>query len=177
MAPPPQEGVVDQSEVIAACLRSQARARGQVYKGAPAVSAAAIACVLSLISFSPRHARQCRCVLNCSPPTSFRARKIRPPVRQLAFLTWTVCALQLLPFLEAGRLWGVVRVSDALRQTVAPPGPPHLQQAGTLSDSISLLSAWHPCICLSSHRYATCDATRSQAHWVMMCTHCQHLGT
>ena len=129
VAPPPQEGVVDQSEVIAACLRSQARARGQVYKGAPATAAAAaIACVLSLISFSPRHARQCRCVLNCSLPTSFRARKIRPPVRQLALLSWTACALLPLPLLEAGRPWEVVRVSTELRQTVAPPSSPYLQQ-------------------------------------------------
>ena len=117
VAPPPQEGVVDQGEVIAACLRSQARARGQVYKGAPAIAAAALACVLSLISFSPRHARQCRCVLNCSLPTSFRARRIRAPVRQLALLLWIACALlRPLPQLEAGRPSEVVRVSPKLRQ-------------------------------------------------------------
>ena len=68
VAPPPQEGVVEQGEVIAACLRSQARARGQVYKGAPAIAAAAIACVTSLISFSPRHARQCRYALHTPFP-------------------------------------------------------------------------------------------------------------
>ena len=124
VAPPPQEGVVQQGDVISQCLRSQARARGQLYKGAPAVSAVAIACVLSLISFSPRHARQCRCGLNCFLPTSFRARRIRPSVRQLALLMWTVCALLPLPLLAVGRTGEVVRVLPTLRQTVAPLPPP-----------------------------------------------------
>ena len=63
-----------------------------------------------------------------SLPTSFRARRIRPPVRQLALLSWTACALLPLPLLEAGRPWEVVRVLTELRQTVAPPSFPHLQQ-------------------------------------------------
>ena len=36
VAPPPQEGVVQQGDVISQCLASQARARRQVYKGAQA---------------------------------------------------------------------------------------------------------------------------------------------
>ena len=52
VAPPPQVGVVEQGDVISQCLASQARARRQVYKGAPAFAAAAIACVFQRVSSS-----------------------------------------------------------------------------------------------------------------------------
>ena len=123
VAPPPQEGVVDQSEVIAACLRSQARSRGQVYKGAPAIAAAALACVLSLISFSPRHARQCRCVLNGSLPTSFRARRIRHTVRQLVVLMLLslACASLRLTLAGSGMLVGFCK--SPVRRMPPLPSP------------------------------------------------------
>ena len=50
VAPDDQEGVVDTSTVLMQCLRSQARERGQLYKGRVATACTATAaCVLSLI--------------------------------------------------------------------------------------------------------------------------------
>ena len=84
VAPPPQEGVVEQGDVISQCLRSQARARRQGYKGAQASAAAAIACVPILILLSTQPARRCRSSPAHSHSFSFTTRVRRLELCQTA---------------------------------------------------------------------------------------------
>ena len=81
VAPPPQEGVVDQGDVISQCLASQARARRHVYKGVRALPAAVIASVLLLVLIS-RPARRCRFTHPHSYPCPLRPHHSRSSVRQ-----------------------------------------------------------------------------------------------
>ena len=113
VAPPPQEGVVQQGDVISQCLRSQARARGQLYKGALAVAAAAIACPFS----DPLLPSTCQAMSLWSellPPHFLQGS-------QNQALCQTACPL------DMGRTGEVVRVLPKLRQMVAPPDSPHLE--------------------------------------------------
>ena len=118
VAPPPQEGVVDQGSVISGCLAAQARARRSVYKEAPALATVALtACVSCLHSFSPRHARRCRSILVTSFPSPHRTLH-RPPVRQRRALLTIRHGLTVLLLLITGSGIGSAKGS---RQTVHPP--------------------------------------------------------
>ena len=123
VAPPPQEGVVDQGAVISGCLAAQARARGSENKGAKAIAAAASACVFSLFLTSTRHARRCRSFLVCSTPSSFRTRTGGLTVRQhgALFLLRCMCLpLLLAAVTDTGNHLGSCLQSRGLRQTEAP---------------------------------------------------------
>ena len=129
VAPPPQEEVVDQSEVIGQCLASQARARR---RGAPALAAAAIACVPLLVLFSTRPARRCRSSLRHSRSPSFRTSVNRLSVRQhdaLLLIWWLCLPLWIGAMQVAGGQWESVMHSGGGRQTeLAISIPPYLGQ-------------------------------------------------